>query len=79
MVGAVVRCDPPNFAISAIDPCASRSVDHAAAPLRGCGTWNGKRLFMTCINLSYPDGSGPDDPVGNRSSLIHPENARLPP
>jgi hypothetical protein len=34
---------------------------------------------MTCINLSYPDGSGPDDPVGNRSSLIHPENARLPP
>jgi hypothetical protein len=34
---------------------------------------------MTCINLSYPDGSGPDDPVGNRTSLIHPEYARPPP
>jgi hypothetical protein len=76
---AVDWCDPPIFAVAAIEPCASRSVNHAAAPLWSCGKWNGKRLFMTCINLSYPDGSAPDDPGGSRSSSILTEDARPPP
>jgi len=71
----VVWCD-----LTLIDPFASPPFarlfgNHAAAPLWGCGEWNGKRLLMTCINLSYPDDSSPDDPGGNRSSSIHPEYA----
>ncbi len=66
----MVWCD-----LTLIDPFARLSVDHAAAPLWSFGEWNGKRLFMTCINLSYPDGSDPDDPGGNRSSSIHPKCA----
>ena len=65
----MVRCD---VTATVSDPIASLSVNHVAAPLWSCGKWNGKRLFMTCINLSYPDGPDPDDPDRNRSSSIHP-------